>query len=163
MRRLIVLVVTLIVVGTACSDDVQPTTTSTEPPVTTTAAAATTTVPPTAETTTTSFLPLSQPNPELEALSGVWVSETINSWSIRLSGFTIVGGGNPTNLVIPGTVDLEDGVFIVRGVDLGVGGCGDAVGRYTVTHEGTTLTLGLIDDECTGRGEIMPGQYALVE
>lgn len=163
-RLLVVVVMSLVVVG--CSDEASEPTTSTAPEAATTttaAAAAPTTTTTAGDTTSTSFLPISEPNPELQALAGIWTSETTNSWSIKLDGFTVVGGGNPTNLVISGSVDVEDGVLEVRGLDLGPGGCGEAVGRYTVTRDGNSLTIDLIDDACERRSEAMPGQYALVE
>lgn len=108
-------------------------------------------------------MPSREPNPDLAALAGIWTSETITSWSIKFDGFTIVGGGNPTNLVIPGSVDLADGVLSVRGLDLGTGGCGDVVGTYIATRDGNSLTLELVEDGCTRRAETLPGLYAFVE
>lgn len=160
--RVVALSIVAVLIISACSDDTSAPTTSISPTQTTTTTFAPTTTPtqPPAPTTTTT-LPQSQPNPELEALAGIWTSQTIGSWTIRLEGFTIVGGGNPTNLVIPGTVDLIDGALVVRGVDLGTGGCDEAVGRYIATRDGDTLTIELVEDDCTRRGEILPGTYAL--
>ena len=163
------IVLAMVVALGACSDEASEPTTSTAPPesTTTTQLPTTTTAPTTtstteaAETTTTTTLPESEPKPELEALAGIWTSVTINSWSIKLDGYTITAGGNPTNLVIPGTADYEDGELLVRGIDLGFGGCGEAVGRYTAERDGDTLTIELVEDECERRSEILPGTYRL--
>ena len=157
---------------TAAPTTTVSTTTTTVPPTTTVSTTTTTTVPQTpsstteapeesttttttrvAATTSSTTEPPPDADPDLIPYAGLWRQPTMFKVFLQLEATgELFTGSSPDSLPLTGTWDIVDDELVISGLDLGIDGCGDAVGRYDIEEPRSGgIRVLLIEDDCVNR------------
>ncbi len=134
------------------------TTTTTVPPTTTSTTEApeestTTTTTRVAATTTSTTEPPENADPDLIPFAGLWRQPTMFNVFLQLEATgELFTGSSPESLPLTGAWDIVDDELVISGLDLGIDGCGNAVGRYDIEEPRSGgIRVLLIEDECVNR------------
>ncbi len=153
---------TLAPTTTATAPTTTATPTTTTAPTSTTTTTTTTTEAPDESSTTTTRVPLTtttttappaDADPDLLPYAGLWRQPTsFNGFLLLEANGQLSTGSSPDDLPLTGEWDIVDGDLIITGLDLGIAGCGDAVGHYDLERPRSGgLRILLIEDPCQNR------------